>query len=339
MASSQPGRDLIVRCPLTPTEQVAQDVLGHQPELAGVLARLIRRLRPQVVHSLEFQHAGYTTYEALETFEPAERPVWMISNYGSDIYLFGRLAEHRARIRALLRSADMHVCECARDLSLGRDLGFAGWDAPVIPVGGGWDLDATAMYRKSGRTSRRRTIALKGYEGWAGRAGVALEALRRCEDRLNGYTLELYLASQEFGERARRLTAGTGLRVEHVGGQAGWVPYEQMLALHGRSRVSIGLSISDGISTSLLEAMLMGSFPLQSHTACADEWIEDGVSGILVHPEDPQPLAEAISRALRDDPLVDAAAKINERVLRERLSYPSVRATIIELYEQAAAIR
>lgn len=163
--------------------------------------------------------------------------------------------------------------------------------------------------------------------------------MRRCGDRLNGFTLELYLASHEFGERARRLTAGTGLRTEHVGGQAGWVPYEQMLALHGQSRIAIGLSISDGISMSLLEAMLMGSFPIQSHTACADEWIKDGVSGMLVHPQDLQPLAEAISRALRDDALVDAAATINARVAQERLPYPCVRETIIGLYEQAAALR
>ena len=34
----------------------------------------------------------------------------------------------------------------------------------------------------------------------------------------------------------------------------------------------------------------MGSFPIQSDTACADEWIEDGVSGLIVPPEDPDSL-------------------------------------------------
>jgi hypothetical protein len=127
IASSQPERDLIVCSPLTSTERAAQDLLGRQPPPAGVLAKLIRRLRPQVVHSLEFQHAGYITYDALETLESEERPVWMVSNYGSDISLFGRLAKHQARIRALLRSADVHVCECERDLALGSEFGFAGW--------------------------------------------------------------------------------------------------------------------------------------------------------------------------------------------------------------------
>jgi len=36
------------------------------------------------------------------------------------------------------------------------------------------------------------------------------------------------------------------------------VPHEQMLCLHGQARVSIGLSISDALSTSALEAMVKG---------------------------------------------------------------------------------
>lgn len=338
LTPARPGRDVLVRSPLTAAERLVQDLFAYQPDTANLLERLIRRIRPDIVHSLEFQHAGYTTFAALQRLPPHERPTWIVSNYGSDISLFGRLEEHQDRLRSLMLNADVHVCECGRDLDLGRTFGFAGWEAPLIPVGGGWDLDAAAVYRNSGPTSQRRTIALKAYEGWAGRAGVALEALRRCGNLLAGYTLELYLASDEFAQRACRLTAGTGLRVEHVGGRAGWVPYEQMLALHGRARLSIGLSISDGISTSLLEAMMMGSFPIQSFTACADEWIEDGLSGILVHPEDPQPIAEAISRALRDDALVDTAAAINSQVVGDRLPYARVRDTIVSMYRQALHI-
>ena len=68
-----------------------------------------------------------------------------------------------------------------------------------------------------------------------------------------------------------------------------------MLRLHGRARVSIAISIGDGISTALLEAMAMGSFPIQTCTACADEWIIDGKSGFIVQP--------GRSRANRGSPL------------------------------------
>jgi glycosyltransferase involved in cell wall biosynthesis len=109
-----------------------------------------------------------------------------------------------------------------------------------------------------------------------------------------------------------------------------------MLRLHGRARVSIGLSISDAISTSLLEAMLMGSFPIQSHTACADEWLRHGEGGWLVHPEDPAAVADGLRRALTDDALVDRAADLNAAVARERLDAGPIRERVVAAYKWAA---
>ena len=80
--------------------------------------------------------------------------------------------------------------------------------------------------------------------------------------------------------------------------------------------------MSDGISTSFLEAMVMGSFPVQSWTSCAGEWIVDGKSGILVPPDDPAPVAAALRRALTDDRLVDAAAERNRAEAGRRLDGP-----------------
>jgi glycosyltransferase involved in cell wall biosynthesis len=111
-------------------------------------------------------------------------------------------------------------------------------------------------------------------------------------------------------------------------------PHEVILRLHGESRISIGLSISDGISTSLLEAMVMGSFPIQSFTACADEWLVDGESGILVHPDDPDNVEAAIRRALSDDDLVNSAAEHNRRVAEERLDCRLIKERTLDYYRQ-----
>ena len=63
----------------------------------------------------------------------------------------------------------------------------------------------------------------------------------------------------------------------------------------------------------------MGSFPIQSCTSCADEWIVDGKTGILVPPEDPEVVEMAIRRALTDDDLVNRAAEANFEIAQERL--------------------
>jgi hypothetical protein len=79
--------------------------------------------------------------------------------------------------------------------------------------------------------------------------------------------------------------------------------------------------------------MVMGAFPIQSCTACADEWIQDGKSGFIVPPEEPEEIGMAVRRALLDDALVDQAAEMNERTARERLDYPIVKSQATKIYE------
>ena len=109
-----------------------------------------------------------------------------------------------------------------------------------------------------------------------------------------------------------------------------------MLHLFGRARVYIGSSISDAISTSLLEAIVMGAFPIQSCTACAEEWIVDGEMGFIVPPEDPEPIAEAIRRAVSDDKLVDRAAELNAQLAKKRIDRAVIRPQVIAMYEKVA---
>jgi glycosyltransferase involved in cell wall biosynthesis len=109
-------------------------------------------------------------------------------------------------------------------------------------------------------------------------------------------------------------------------------PHLEMLSLHAQARLSIGLSISDAISTSFLEALVMGSFPIQSCTACADEWIEHGVSGMIVPPEDPDIIEMAIRMTLSDDNLVNTAAKINWQIAQERLEGDALKQKTSDMY-------
>jgi glycosyltransferase involved in cell wall biosynthesis len=291
------------------------------------LAEVVQHARPDLVHTHEFQHGGYLTL-------PAKRhlgdgfPPWAITNWGSDISLFGRLDEHAPRIREVLAACDYYCCECVRDLALAERFGFRGALLPVVPIGGGFDLARCRALRADGPTSARRTVVLKGYQGWAGRALFGLRALALCADALAGYRVAIYLAGEDMRIAARLWSGETGVPVDLLP----LLPHEEMLRLHGRARVSIGLSISDAISTSFLEALVMGSFPVQSATGCAGEWIENGRTGFLVHPEDVDGIAAAIRRALSDGGLVDEAARQNAATADRRLDYATVQARVVDLY-------
>jgi glycosyltransferase involved in cell wall biosynthesis len=305
-------------------QRVAPGVMGRSARLA----RLIHRLKPDVVHSLEMQGAGYLTLE-VKRLLGHEFPPWIMTNWGSDIYFFGRQPEHADRIRAVLAACDYYACECRRDVALAREYGLKGEVLPVLPCSGGYDLAKARSMRQPGLTSARRIVLLKGYQGWAGRALVGLRAIELCADVLKGYRIGLYLAGEDVRRAAELVTRTTGLPIEVIP----YCSHAEMLRWHGRARVSIGLSMSDAISTSVLEAMVMGSFPIQSNTSCAGEWFQDGISGLLVPPEEPEAVAQAIRRTITDDGLVDQAAKMNSRVVEERLEDSVIRGHVIALYE------
>ncbi len=294
------------------------------------LAALVERLRPDVVHSLELQHSAYLTDDARARVR-GPFPPWIVTNWGSDIQAFRDDPVHAARIREVLARCDAYTCECERDLRMARDLGFRGRGFPPTPNAGGYDLERVSTWR-GGPPSRRRGILVKGYTGWAGRALVALEALERVADLLPGSRLCVYSATPEAESAARALAARHAVELEVVPIRRP-VPFEEMMRRHGAARVSLGLSMSDGVSTSFLEALVMGSFPVQSWTSCANEWIEDGETGILVPPEDPDEVAAALRRALTDDGLVDAAADRNADTARRRLDASALALVARGIYE------
>ncbi len=300
--------------------------VAYRPRL---LARVISRVRPDLVHTLELNQSGALTLAARGLVR-GPFPHWVVTNWGSDLSLLGRLPEEALALRALLAACQEYACECERDVRLAREFGFQGPVWPVVPNSGGFDLAAATRLR-SGPPSRRRVIALKGYQNWAGRALVALRALATCGVDLRGWTLALHSASPDVVLAARLLALDAGLRLEVLPPSG----HEAVLALHGRARVSIGLSIGDGISTSALEAMVMGSFPVQSDSSAAGEWFSDGSGGLLVPAEDPQAVAAALRRALTDDALVDAAAARNAAVSAARLDARVIRATVQAAYERA----
>src|SRR6266542_6920047 len=97
-----------------------------------------------------------------------------------------------------------------------------------------------------GLISKRKVIAVKGYQHdiWGGRALVAIEALKLVAPYLKGYEVVVYPAqpNSEVSLFATEVFKNSGVRLTLMG-QA---PHDEIVKLMGRSRVAIGLSVSDG---------------------------------------------------------------------------------------------
>jgi glycosyltransferase involved in cell wall biosynthesis len=198
------------------------------------------------------------------------------TNWGSDIFWFQQFPKHRDKLKHLLSVADYYSCECNRDVALAKSLGFQGQVMPVIPNAGGFSKDL--LSKQVPLLSDRKVIAIKGYHGWVGRAKIALEAAEAIATDLKAYRLVVYSANRGTITLAKQLAKRTGLDITIFG--KGKLTHNQVLELFASAKIYVGLSLSDGISTSLLESMAMGAIPIQTATACCDEWFTD--SGVKV---------------------------------------------------------
>jgi len=237
--------------PLWILDKLASNFVRGSP-----LKAAIKSFQPRVVHPLELQNAGDVTLRAMSTGKPKGLKL-LVTNWGSDIFWFQRFPEHKTKLQGLLQLADAYSAECERDVVLARNLGFTGQSIPVIPSAGGFSEAGFEILLLA--PSERKTNALKGYHGWMGRAKVALEAVREMSKELQDCKIIVYSANQSVLKLTKQVSKQTGLEITAFG--KGAMSHKQVLEMFARSKIYVGLSESDGISTSMLEAMAMGAIP------------------------------------------------------------------------------
>jgi len=291
------------------------------------LVQVIKKIKPDIIHTLEMQHAGYITQKAKEMIG-VSFPTWIYTPWGNDIYFFGRLPNHIEKIKAVLTSCNYYAPKSDRDIRLANEYGFKGEFLSLLPGNGGFDTGKMRSLWQKGKSSERKKIIVKGYQGIMGRSLVALYAIELCSECLKDFTIDVFSANNEVKIKAQIISHDTGLKMNILPPCS----HEEMLKYYGQSRFSVGLSLSDGISNSLLESMAMGTFPIESNTSCADEWVTNGKNGFIVPPEDPVYVAERIRAAATNDDLIDNAAAVNFEIIRNRMDNSVIKPKILDLY-------
>jgi glycosyltransferase involved in cell wall biosynthesis len=291
-----------------------------------LLRRILKRDQPDFVHALELQHGGYITSRALE--DASLKTPFIATNYGSDIYWFQQFPKHLAKIKKLLARADRYSAECNRDVELAKKYGFTGEVMPVFPNAGGFTEEQ--LNRPLIPTADRKVIAIKGYEGWVGRASVAVEALYSLTNELADYKIIFYSCNAKTIRLVKKLKRKTGLNIEWHG--KGELAHTEMLDLFASARIYMGISLSDGISTSLLEAMAMGAFPIQTSTACVDDWFKPGETGFVISDVQTEVTSFVLSQALSATSIYTPDQAVNHEKIFESASSSRIRELVGTFY-------
>ena len=286
----------------------------------NLLRRAINKFDPDILHAVETQGAGYISLEALDKVK--NKPFFILTLWGSDLFWFRKFNRHKTRLMSLLPLVDLLSMECERDVEIARDLGFTGSLIPPFPVTGGYEITDGINGNFGTKTSVRRVILVKGHTRFVGRGTQALSAIEELAGQLTGYQVIVYSADPKAKRLAKLIAKRKGLSIKVFG--RGQIAHQDLLKMFESARIYVGVSLSDGISVSLQEAMVCGAFPIQTDTSCAAEWIVHEKSGFIVKPNDHNGLVESIRTALEDDDLVDSAAQINYEVAHKRLDKSKV---------------
>ena len=110
---------------------------------------------------------------------------------------------------------------------------------------------------------------------------------------------------------------------------------EDLASVFEKTSVLVLPSRSEGFGLVLLEAMKAGVPVVATNVGGIREIVEDGHNGILVEPENPKQLADAITKVLEDEKLRENLIK-NAKDTTKKFSWRSMSSEIDKIYEELA---
>lgn len=305
---------------------------------ARELQKVLSQTNPALIHAVELQHGGYIAARALRAMNSHERPPLSIVNWGSDIFWFQRFSRHRKKLSNLLSMADLYSCECNRDVSLAKNFGFTGISLNPSPNCGGVEpIDSEG----SRPLTDRNSIAIKGYSQFVGKAHWFLFAWLTKNPKTKDLSLEIFSASLVC-RALGNLIAKRNHNVTVHCYSPGSLNQHEMAELFSRSRAYVGFSQSDGLSTSLLEALAAGAICSQTSSACLEDLTQRGFSLIALDYRKPFHAVQELLRAYHSPEEFQSQVTSNQRLAQQLLTPESVAAlapTIGDLISQARSTR
>jgi len=290
------------------------------------LEKIIKAIQPDIIHSFEMQSCSYPILKTMTRY-PNVR--WIYSCWGNDLFYYKNFKRNNSKIKKVLNRVNYIHTDCYRDFVIAKELRFNGVCLGVIPTGGGFKLDSLIEYRLP--FEKRKTIIVKGYQHQFGRGLLIVKALHSIRSELQNYEIVVFGAHKEVIEYIDNNKLPYQVYDRHG------LAHNELLALMGKSLIYIGNSISDGMPNTMLEAIVMGAFPIQSNPGGATgEIIDHGKNGLLIeNPESIEEIKHLIRFAILNPEMIEKAVKTNDAMVKEGLDYKIINNKIVSIYEMS----
>jgi glycosyltransferase involved in cell wall biosynthesis len=313
-----------------PLAQKARHWLGPWTLLAysREYRRLVASLHPDLIHALRIPFEGM-----IASTTPPGIPL-IVSTWGNDLTLHAPASPRMSALtRDSLRRANALICDTQRDVHLAQSWGFdPAKPTLVVPGNGGLDL-AEMQKVVSGikRSDPPQIINPRGLRSYV-RADTFFQAIPLVLDRRP----EVHFVCTSMQGQKEALDWVEKLGISKNVTLLPLLSQEALWQEYARSTLSVSISTHDGTPNTLLEAIALGCLPICGDIESIHEWITPGQNGLLVSPDDPHPLAEAILAALENKALQKSAATLNRKLILEKASVANMRQLVSELYTKIA---
>jgi glycosyltransferase involved in cell wall biosynthesis len=299
----------------------------------GALAAHLAAVAPDVVHNHMFRAEIVGTKAVLALAAAGRARPWVVSTVHSSRV---RSAEDREALRVLTPEMDALIA-VSRAI---EDKIHAEFRAgpPVHLIYNGVDLERY--------DHQEPCCTLREEYGMPPEALVAGVIARLEPEKGHPTLLDAWPAVLRGCPDAWLLVVGEGSRHEALVEQARELGIADRVVFTGRRDdvpavtaaldVAVLPSYREAQGLSILEAMALSRPVVASNVGGIPEVIEDGVSGLLVPPHDPEALAAAICRLLCDHPYADMIARAGHDVVHERFCLELMVRAVETLYDEGA---
>jgi len=296
----------------------------NERDFAEFFEEKLNEIQPDVVHSFVMQLA---CIPILDIMENNPKIKWVYSAWGSDLFFYQKRERDIAEITQVLKRIDYLFTDCKRDFKIADSNGFGGIYLGNFPGGGGFKID---LYESENHTFENRNIILiKGYQGKHGRCIEVLKALNLIKDMLVGFEIVVFGAANEV---YNYISSGENQLDNLVVKPK--INFEEVIKLLGKSIIYIGNSMSDGTPNTLLEAIIMDVFPIQSDPGGATaEIIEHKKNGLLISkPENIEHIKNTLLISIRDKELLKTGIGYNRKIIKPKLDREYIKMQVLEKY-------
>lgn len=304
------------------------------PYYAHYFKLLVSEVKPDLIHALRIPFEGM-----LAAYAPPEFPL-AVSTWGNDLTFHARGSPMMRRFTTrTLRRADALLADAQRDLRLGYQWGFDP-ERPVLVVPGGAGIDLVEMHQLSNQSidsfadwlplDAPLVVNPRGFRPGSVRNDIFFQAIPLVLAR----NPKVFFICSGMAGQPEALLWIRRLKIEQNVRLLPYLSQPQLWGLFKRSTILASISAHDGIPNSFLEGIACGCFPVVGDIESLREWISPGMNGMLVPPDNPQALAEALLVALDHPELLAAAADQNLLLIRQRAEAGLVRAQIEVFYQR-----